>query len=52
MGGPWKYTTQSSVLRCSVCGGMGYVVRWRSLQYALDILCGKCFCWSSDHGLM
>jgi hypothetical protein len=52
MGGPWKYTTQSSVLRCSVCGGMGYVVRWRSLQYALDILCGKCFCWSSDQGLM
>lgn len=51
MGGPRKYTTQSSVLRCSVCGGMGYVVRWPSLSYALDILCGRCWGWSYDHGL-
>lgn len=52
MGGPWKYTCQSSVLRCAVCGDMGYVVRWPSLHYVLDILCGRCWSWSSDHGLM
>jgi hypothetical protein len=52
MGGPWKYTTQSTVLRCSVCGGMGYIVRWRVVGYELDILCGRCFTWSCMHGLM
>ena len=47
MGGPWKYTCNSSVLSCTVCGGMGYIVRWPCCHYVLDILCGKCWSWAS-----